>query len=53
MCRIGRFGGIILVILVLVMGIGAGGAGGQSASQADISKKFIGTWRLVSIEVNG
>jgi hypothetical protein len=52
MRRIGRFGGIILVIVVLVMGIEAGGADGQSASQADISKKFIGTWRLVSIEVN-
>jgi hypothetical protein len=53
MRRIGRFGGLILVIVVLIMGIGAGGAGGQSASQADISKRFIGTWRLVSIEANG
>ena len=50
MRRIGRFGGLILVIVVLVVGIGAGGAGGQSASQADISKRLIGTWRLVSIE---
>lgn len=53
MGRIGRSGGLILVIAILVMGIGAGGAGGQSASQADISKRFIGAWRLVSIEVNG
>ena len=53
MRRIGRFGGIILVIAVLVMGIEAGVASGQSASQADISKRFIGTWRLVSIELDG
>ncbi len=53
MGKIGRFGGIILVIAIFVMGIEAGGAGGQSASQADISKRFIGTWRLVSIELNG
>jgi len=53
MGRIGRSGGLIFVIPIIVMGIGAGGAGGQSASQADISKRFIGSWRLVSIEVNG
>jgi hypothetical protein len=53
MGRIGRFGGITFIIGILVMGLGAGGASGQSASQDDIAKKFIGTWRLVSIEVNG
>jgi hypothetical protein len=53
MRRSGRFGGVILVIAILAMAIGAGIAGGQSDSPGDISKRFIGTWRLVSIEVNG
>ena len=53
MGKSGRFGGLILVIVVLVMAIEAGGAGGQSTSQADIATRFIGTWRLVSIEVKG
>ena len=50
---IGRSGGIILVCAIVIVGIGAGGAVGQSTSQADVSKRFIGAWRLVSIEVNG
>jgi hypothetical protein len=53
MRRIGRFGGLIFVIVLLVTGVEPGGASGQSVSQGDIWKMFIGTWRLVSIEVNG
>ena len=53
MGRNGRFGGVTLILAVLVMGLGVGIAGGQPVSQADIAKKFVGTWRLVSIEVNG
>ncbi len=32
--------------------LGGGGVSGQSLFQADVAKRFIGTWRFVSIESN-
>ena len=46
-------GAEILLAAFLVMGLGAGGAEGQSAPGAGAAARFVGTWRLVSIEANG
>jgi hypothetical protein len=53
MTRSGLFGGVVFMVVALVECFGATGASGQSVSQSDISKRFFGTWRLVSIESNG
>jgi hypothetical protein len=43
----------ILFVAGLCAGVGAGDAGGQSAAQGDTAKRFVGTWRLVSVTENG
>ncbi len=45
--------GMTLFIGVLIIRLGPSGASGQSVSQGDVTKRFIGTWRLVSIVSNG
>jgi len=39
----------ILFVAALVISLGTAGVGGQSAGQSATAKRFIGTWRLVSI----
>ena len=45
--------GIILCGVVAIALISVGSASGQVGTSGDTSKRFIGTWRLVSITSNG
>jgi hypothetical protein len=41
--------GKLLLLVVVVASLGTTGIGGQSVRQSETAKRFIGTWRLVSI----
>lgn len=41
--------GKLLLLVAVMMCLGSAGVGGQSARQSKTAKRFIGTWRLVSI----
>jgi hypothetical protein len=45
-------GTVGLVLAVLVLGSAPGSARGQAPAKSDIVQRFIGTWRLVSIEAD-
>ena len=45
--------GIILCVVVAIAQISTSSASGQVGTLSDTSKRFIGTWRLVSITSNG
>jgi hypothetical protein len=53
MRRMGMSGRMGLVTGLLAPGSAPGGAGGRSSAKSDIVQRFIGTWRLISIESNG
>jgi len=52
MHRVGTLGGIFSMVS-LIAGLGAGAARGQSDTASDTAKRFVGTWRLVSITADG
>ena len=43
----------IFLMVGLIAGFGAGSARGQSDAASDMAKRFVGTWRLVSITADG
>jgi hypothetical protein len=45
--------GTILVMAGFCVVVGVGDASGQSAASGDTGKRFVGTWRLVSITADG
>jgi hypothetical protein len=52
MRKIGMLRTIVLT-LGLCMGLGIGDASAQSPAYSDTAKRFVGTWRLVSITADG
>jgi hypothetical protein len=42
-------GGRLLLFVAVLMWLGSASVGGQSARQSETAKRFIGTWKLVSI----